>query len=120
MKKIIFILIYTYVCMNSIQAKVITHYIDFAHTFGIVRYFSPNPYVQDWSESDWMKVCALLVNRAETQPLETVFKPLAPTLSFSNLPSPSIKDTIVANNSTYCNFYSGSGKLNIPFLAKLQ
>lgn len=119
MKKVLLAIIIFWLCGINVQAKEISHYMELARTFGIVRYFSPNPYVQDWSESDWMKVCALLVNRAETQPLETVFKPLAPTLSFSNLPSPSIKNTIVANNPTYCNYYSGSGKLNIPFLAKL-
>lgn len=101
------------------QTTGVAHYIEFARTYGIVRYFSPNPYTLNWSESDWMKVCALLINRAETQPFETVFKPLAPTLFFSNSPD-SIQDkTVHANSPAKYYYYSGAGKLNIPFWARL-
>ena len=101
------------------QTAGVAHYIEFARTYGIVRYFSPNPYTLNWSESDWMKVCALLINRAETQPFETVFKPLAPTLFFSNSPD-SIQDkTVHANSPAKYYYYSGAGKLNIPFWARL-
>lgn len=107
----------TYV--NNVQATKVSHYVEFARTYGIVRYFSPNPYTRDWSESDWMKVCALLADRAETQPLETVFKPLAPTLSFSTTPLLPEKDTVGSNHPACYYYYSGSGELNVPFLAKL-
>lgn len=101
------------------QTKGVAHYIEFARTYGIVRYFSPNPYTLNWSENDWIKVCALLVNRAETQPFETVFKPLAPTLFFSASPV-SIQDKVVHSNSpAQYYYYSGAGKLNIPFWARL-
>ena len=97
-----------------------SQYVEFARTYGIVRYFSPNPYTQDWSESDWMKVCALLAERAETQSLETLFKPLAPTMSFTAVPvsSSGENDTCSCGRAMYYS-YSGSGELNVPFLAKL-
>lgn len=96
-----------------------SRYVEFARTYGIVRYFSPNPYTMDWSESDWMKVCALLADRAETQPLETVFKPLAPTMSLTAVPvSPGDNGTCPGSRAMYYS-YSGSGELNVPFLAKL-
>lgn len=82
MKKIILLFVCLYACMNQVQAADDSRYIEFARTYGIVRYFSPNPYTQDWSESDWMKVCALLANRIETQPLDEVFRPLLPRYHF--------------------------------------
>lgn len=103
----------------DVAAADISRYVEFARTYGIVRYFSPNPYTQDWSESDWMKVCALLADRAETQPLETVFKPLAPTMSLTAVPvSPGDNGTCPGSRAMYYS-YSGSGELNVPFLAKL-
>lgn len=103
----------------DVAAADISRYVEFARTYGIVRYFSPNPYTQDWSESDWMKVCALLADRAETQPLETVFKSLAPTMSLTAVPvSPGDNGTCPGSRAMYYS-YSGSGELNVPFLAKL-
>lgn len=117
--KIILLFFHLYAYVNNVQAANVSHYIEFARTYGIVRYFSPNPYTQDWSESDWMKVCALLADRAETQPLETVFKPLAPTLYFSVTPTSSREDAPDFNSRALHYYYSGSGELNVPFLAKL-
>ena len=37
--------------MNQVQATDASRYIAVARTYGIVRYFSPNPYTQDWSEA---------------------------------------------------------------------
>ena len=90
-------------CISSTFGESLTPYVAFARTYGIVRYFSPNPYTRNWSESDWMKVCALLANRAETQPLEEVFKPLAPTLLLStreSLPEEEKPASSAASNTT--------------------
>lgn len=73
---------------GSGQAAELSRYAEFARAYGVVRYFSPNPYTEKWSESDWMKVCTLLASRIDTQPLEQVFRPLAPTLVFSEEPTP--------------------------------
>lgn len=54
MKKVLLAIIIFWLCGINVQAKEISHYMELARTFGIVRYFSPNPYVQDWSESDWI------------------------------------------------------------------
>lgn len=117
--KIILLLFGMFAFVADVAAADISRYVEFARTYGIVRYFSPNPYTQDWSESDWMKVCALLADRAETQPLETVFKPLAPTMSFTAVPvSPGDNGTCPGSRAMYYS-YSGSGELNVPFLAKL-
>ena len=103
---------------GSGQAAELSRYAEFARAYGIVRYFSPNPYTEKWSESDWMKVCTLLASRIDTQPLEQVFRPLAPTLVFSEEPtSPRSTDTPDAPARYYS--YSGSGELHIPFIARL-
>lgn len=117
--KIILLLFGMFAFAADVAATDTSRYVEFARTYGIVRYFSPNPYTQDWSESDWMKVCALLADRAETQPLETVLKPLAPTMSLTAVPvSPGDNGTCPGSRAMYYS-YSGSGELNVPFLAKL-
>lgn len=117
--KILLLLFGMFAFVADVAAADISRYVEFARTYGIVRYFSPNPYTMDWSESDWMKVCALLADRAETQPLETVFKPLAPTMSLTAVPvSPGDNGTCPGSRAMYYS-YSGSGELNVPFLAKL-
>lgn len=117
--KILLLLFGMFAFVADVAAADISRYVEFARTYGIVRYFSPNPYTMDWSESDWMKVCALLADRAETQPLETVFKPLAPTMSLTAVPvSPGYNGTCPGSRAMYYS-YSGSGELNVPFLAKL-
>lgn len=117
--KIILLLFGMFAFAADVAAADISRYVEFARTYGIVRYFSPNPYTMDWSESDWMKVCALLADRAETQPLETVFKSLAPTMSLTAVPvSPGDNGTCPGSRAMYYS-YSGSGELNVPFLAKL-
>lgn len=117
--KILLLLFGMFAFAADVAAADTSRYVEFARTYGIVRYFSPNPYTQDWSESDWMKVCALLADRAETQPLETVLKPLAPTMSLTAVPvSPGDNGTCPGSRAMYYS-YSGSGELNVPFLAKL-
>lgn len=117
--KILLLLFGMFAFVADVAAADTSRYVEFARTYGIVRYFSPNPYTQDWSESDWMKVCALLADRAETQPLETVFKSLAPTMSLTAVPvSPGDNGTCPGSRAMYYS-YSGSGELNVPFLAKL-
>lgn len=117
--KIILLLFGMFAFVADVAAADTSRYVEFARTYGIVRYFSPNPYTMDWSESDWMKVCALLADRTETQPLETVFKPLAPTMSLTAVPvSPGDNGTCPGSRAMYYS-YSGSGELNVPFLAKL-
>lgn len=117
--KIILLLFGIFAFVADVAAADTSRYVEFARTYGIVRYFSPNPYTMDWSESDWMKVCALLADRAETQPLETVFKPLAPTMSLTAVPvSPGDNGICPGSRAMYYS-YSGSGELNVPFLAKL-
>ena len=117
------LLILMFICihafMGSVHATDMAHYVGFVRSFGIIRYFSPNPYTQNWSESDWMKVCALLADRVETQSLETVFQPLAPTLFFSAVPDKSGENIISQKTPLYYYCYSGSGELDIPFIAKV-
>lgn len=117
--KIILLLFGMFAFVADVAAADISRYVEFARTYGIVRYFSPNPYTQDWSESDWMKVCALLADRAETQPLETVFKSLAPTMSLTAVPISPGDNGICPGSRAMYYCYSGSGELNVPFLAKL-
>lgn len=117
--KILLLLFGMFAFAADVAAADTSRYVEFARTYGIVRYFSPNPYTQDWSESDWMKVCALLADRAETQPLETVFKSLAPTMSLTAVPVSSGDNGICPGSRAMYYSYSGSGELNVPFLAKL-
>ena len=119
MKIKLFFLLCFFVCINNMRASNVPKYVEFARMYGIVRYFSPNPYTKDWSESDWMKVCALLANRIETQSMDSVFKPLCPSLSYSSEQVSLNKDVLpLEGNACYYNYY-GSGELNVPFLAKI-
>lgn len=86
MKRIILLLLCIGAYANPSKAENVSHDVEFARAYGIIRYFSPNPHTQNWSENDWMKVCALLVQRAERQPLEEVFRPLAPSAIISATP----------------------------------
>lgn len=119
MKTKFFLLVYFFACVNNMRASNVPKYVEFARIYGIVRYFSPNPYTKDWSESDWMKICALLANRIETQSMDSVFKPLSPTLSFSSVKTSLDNDIFPSKESAYYYNYNGSGEVNFPFLAKL-
>lgn len=119
MKIKFFFLLCFFACINNMRASNVSNYVEFARVYGIVRYFSPNPYTKDWSESDWLKVCALLANRVETQSMDSVFNPLSPSMSFSSVPVSLSKGAFPSEGYACYYNYSGSGKLNIPFLAKL-
>lgn len=137
MKKFLLLACSLVACVGVVRAGDVSRYAEFARAYGIVRYFSPNPYTQRWSESDWMKVCALLASRAGSQPLEQVFRPLAPTLFFSDVPAPApedaaseavLADTLASDAASAAHaadapasyyLYSGSGELHIPFIARL-
>ena len=43
-------------CCNAFANSQVESLSSFAKVYGIVRYYSPNPYTTDWSESDWFKV----------------------------------------------------------------
>lgn len=119
MKRIVLLLLCICAYANSSKAGNVSHDVEFARAYGIIRYFSPNPYTQNWSENDWMKVCALLVQRAERQPLAEVFRPLAPSIFISATPVPPGVGDATPNDKARCYVYSGSGHLDVPFLARL-
>lgn len=119
MKRIVLLLLCICAYANSSKAGNVSHDVEFARAYGIIRYFSPNPYTQNWSENDWMKVCALLVQRTERQPLEEVFRPLAPSIFISATPVPPGVGDATPNDKARCYVYSGSGHLDVPFLARL-
>lgn len=91
-------------------------YKEFAKVYGVVRYFSPNPYTEKWSEEDWMKVCTFLVKNLEKNNIESVFKPLAPTMYISE--QSGIKNFKQQEDAYYYR-YNGSGNLYVPFFAKI-
>lgn len=43
-------------CVQMFANDKIDHLSSFAKIYGIVRYYSPNPYTQTWDETDWFKV----------------------------------------------------------------
>lgn len=57
MKKITYILCLLALCCGQAHAGISRTEEDaissFAQVYGIVRYFSPNPYTVDWDEDDW-------------------------------------------------------------------
>lgn len=117
--RLLLVIFCLYACAVRVTASEQTRYVEFARAYGVIRYFSPNPYTHKWSEADWMKVCALLAHRAETQPLATVFDPLASALVFSDRPMSVQNEAPSADANARYYSYSGSGDLNIPLAAKL-
>ncbi len=51
-KNLILLSICIYASISNVMAADVSHCVEFARVYGIVRYFSPNPYTQKWSESD--------------------------------------------------------------------
>lgn len=43
-------------CVQMFALDKIDNLSSFAKIYGIVRYYSPNPYTQAWDETDWFKV----------------------------------------------------------------
>lgn len=119
MKKYWYYWLFAYRPTQTKYAAEVSHYTEFAREYGIIRYFSPNPYTRNWSESDWMKVCALLIDRAKTQPIETVFEPLAPTSFISDTPTSAQESVAGKNKAARYYYYSGAGNLNISLVARL-
>ena len=70
--KIILLLFGMFAFVADVVAAETSRYVEFARTYGIVRYFSPNPYTQDWSESDWMKCVRCLQTGGDAIPRDIV------------------------------------------------
>lgn len=90
--------------------------IAFARTYGIVRYYSPNPYTQDWTESDWFQLAYafMLDYRAsgyDRQTLEEFLSVFSGNATLTATPDPDIQYS--SSTPYYYREYHGSGKMPV-------
>lgn len=129
MKKSIFLfsLLFSVVSVFAGTNKSITdqlmEYSVFGKAFGIVRYYSPNPYTENWDEMDWAYVCYNLTTQlpqtdGSPEAMMQLLSPLAPNATITTQPQDSFNKP--ENTETY--FYRehhGGGHIDIPKLAKI-
>ncbi len=98
-------------------------YAAFARTYGIVRYYSPNPYTSDWSEEDWFAVCLHFVNRlSETGDLQQVMADmavLAPNATLTAEPQAGQGPLTGVPEEYYYKEHTGGGKIEIPKVVRM-
>lgn len=90
---------------------------DYAILYGIVRYYSPNPYTLDWSETDWYKVCAYCVSKLDSVPLKDILYPISPDIRISD--GPIDIQSHQEQNEFYFRENHGGGKIPIRFPGKV-
>lgn len=98
-------------------------YAAFARTYGIVRYYSPNPYTSDWSEEDWLAVCLYFVNRlSETGDLQQIMADmavLAPNATLTAEPQAGQGPLTGVPEEYYYKEHTGGGKIEIPKVVRM-
>ncbi len=104
------------VAVNAVQES-------FARAWGLVRYFSPNPYTQEWNEDEWFTVCLYLFERlpedGDPQRMLELLRPLAPNASISASPDDE-RRSIVGDKADYrYRQHHGGGKVVIPGIARM-
>ena len=91
---------------------------DFAVSYGIVRYYSPNPYTKIWSDSDWYKVCSYMVSQLDNTSLENTLRALAPSVAITEEP---MAGRNLGGDPASASAYEhhGSGTIPVSAIAKL-
>ncbi len=96
----------------------------YAKAFGIIRYYSPNPYAMEWNELDWSYIAYTDVKSMEKgESVQSVIgnfiSVMAPNATLTSEPKPSSRK-IQGEHSEYLYLlHRGSGELNIPKAARL-
>ncbi|MDD2425904.1 MAG: S41 family peptidase [Bacteroidales bacterium] len=127
MKKVyVLIVCFTAYCCVFGQTAVTRHHINleaFSRAFGIIRYYSPNPYTEKWTDQAWVKVCYNMLDSLSASKeelpvaLKKVFNDLAPDVTFSYKPESGFIP--VDGGKYYYWEHTGSGTINIPALLKV-
>lgn len=115
MKRIIAIFIGLSIGISSFGAT-LTDLEAFTRAYGIVRYYSPNPYTEKWSERDWYVVCASLLRKTETLPIDSIFLAIAPNATFTRVPA---SDQMTYEAPAFYYEYDGIGEIKVPFFMKI-
>ncbi len=96
----------------------------YAKAFGIIRYYSPNPYAMEWDELEWSYIAYADVKSMENgesvqSVIGNLISVMAPNAALSSEPKP-LSRNIQGDYSEY-NYllHRGSGELNIPKAARL-
>ncbi len=129
MKKISFILLALAACTLSFAKTTNTNQETqdleaYARAYGIIRYYSPNPYALEWEEIDWTYICYKDVNDIRNgEAVETVLGNLisvmAPDATVTTTAMPSSRK-IQGDCSEYSYLlHRGCGKPNIPKISRL-
>ncbi len=96
---------------------------SFARVWGTVRYFSPNPYTQEWSEDEWFTVCLYLFERlpedGDPQMMLELLRPLAPNASISASPDDERRGIVGDMTDYRYRQHHGGGKAEIHPMARM-
>lgn len=114
MKKILYC-ISILLCCNAFANSQVESLSSFAKVYGIVRYYSPNPYTTDWSESDWFKVSYNYIKEYRTSGYDNnvlteflaVFAPNATLTTYPDL----TRNDWNSSSPLYYNAHNGCGNL---------
>ena len=114
MKKILYC-ISILLCCNAFANSQVESLSSFAKVYGIVRYYSPNPYTTDWSESDWFKVSYNYIKEYRTSGYDNnvlaeflaVFAPNATLTTYPDL----TRNGWNSSSPLYYNAHNGCGNL---------
>lgn len=107
-------------CVQMFALDKIDNLSSFAKIYGIVRYYSPNPYTQAWDETDWFKVAYRYVRSySESDCDESVLydflNVFAPNATLTAEPDSVYSREI--SSPFYFNEYVGSGNMGYSLSA---
>lgn len=101
----------------------VSKYEAFARAYGIMRYYSPNPYTEKWDDIDWFKVCYYFADMIhndmldETEIITDMASVLAPEASLSEDASTNYRSIEAVDEPYYYRQHTGGGKIvDIPKL----
>lgn len=91
-------------------------YETFGRVFGLVKYYSANPYIESWTQSEWMQVCTYLVAQMDENQqisVQELLSPLSPSLTVGKM----AKSRKIKGNKSAKSYYwqhVGGGEIFIP------
>ena len=92
-------------------------YLTFAKAYGIIRYFSPNHYTEQWSDDDWFKVGYYYVEKLKREAEEDVINEMTSVFAPEAFLSSKLKDkTIKVKNAELSSYqyrlHTGGGYIS--------
>lgn len=113
---IIFVLMVSIPFCYSSKATNNSKYDTFGRVFGLVKYYSANPYIESWTQNEWMQVCTYLVAQMDEDQqtsIQELLSPLSPSLTVGKM----AKNRKIKGDKSAKSYYwqhIGGGEIIIP------